>query len=172
MPGYTAINGVSGTSEVIDVKHLRVAAIDHLTISEEQLTIGAMVLVDAGSEVSLTAAPYGVQDELLAGDLEYVWTSADPEVLAVAGAGDDDLAVLQGVSEGTTTLTVTVGEVALEVMVVVLPGLSTTTSDSDSDSDGTDGTDGTTDATDGTTDATTGTTDGTTGGTTDGTTGG
>ena len=174
--GYTAINGVSGASEVVDVKHLRVAAIDHLTVTEDQLKIGASVTVEVGSVLSLTAAPYGAQDELLGGDLDYIWSSASSEVAAVAGAGDDDLAVLEGISEGSTTVTVAVGELALEVMVVVVPSSTTaTTGDSDSDGTTTGDTDGTTAATtgdtDGTTDATTGDTDGTTDATTDGTTG-
>ncbi len=154
--GYTAINAVSGTSEVIDLKHLRVAAIDHLIITDNELTIGAMIEVDTGAQLSLLAAPYGVQDELLGGSLDYTWTSADPTIAAIVGAGSDEQVAIEGAAEGQTTVTVTVGELAIEITVVVLPGGG---SDSDTTTTTTGGS--TTD------DSTTGTTDDTTTGTTD-----
>jgi len=132
--GYTSIIGVSGTSEVIDVKHMRLAAIDHLEVTEDFLTIGETVTVSAGAELALTVSPYGAQDELLAGSLDYTWTTADPTIAAVVGAGTDDLASIEGLSEGETTVTVQVGELALQIAVVVLPG---TTSDSDGTTTGT-----------------------------------
>jgi len=147
--GYTAINGVSGTSEVIDIKHLRVAAIDHLIITENELTIGAMIEVEAGAQLSLVAAPYGAQDELLGGSLDYTWTSADSTIAAVVGAGTDEDVAIDGTGEGQTTITVAVGELAIEIVVIVLPG-----SGSDSDTTTTTTGDSTTD------DSTTGTTGG------------
>ncbi|HFE45758.1 MAG TPA: hypothetical protein ENJ18_09770 [Nannocystis exedens] len=150
--GYTAINAVSGTSEVIDIKHLRVASIDHLIISESELTIGAMIEVEAGSQISLVAAPYGAQDELLGGSLDYTWTSADPTIAAVVGAGTDNNVAIEGSAEGQTTVTVVVGDLATAITVVVQPGAG---SDSDTTTTTTD-------------DSTTGTTDDSTTGTTTG----
>jgi hypothetical protein len=129
VPGYTAILALSGTSQVIDIIHIRTDAIDHLKWSVGDLGLDEALVIEVGQQLSLRAEPQNRQDLRLAGALSYTWTLEDPATLSIIGTASDDRVVLQGLTEGLTKVFVQVGDHIAELPVLVEPGVATSTTD-------------------------------------------
>lgn len=190
--GYSAILAVTGNSQVVDLIHASVRAIDELRLVDAYALPAVAPLVELTvatfSSADVQLVPLDLNDTPLSGAIDVDWT-IDDEAVAVIAVGQGTGRVRVDTKDaGTATLTATVGDKSIAVTIVVDPNLhpttgetfdtdfttttltTGTTADSTADSTGPDtdatGTDdtGTGDASSDTTADTTGTTTDTTGG--------
>ncbi len=132
VPGYTAILAVSGTSQIIDVKHLRVDTIDHVALKADDILAGDAIYATVGIPVTITAEPRNDQDLVLAGSVDYLWAPVDDQLVQVVGAANDDKVVLQGLDVGETTISLTVGDRVFDVALIIEANAATTSDGSTS----------------------------------------
>ena len=145
--GYTAILAVTGTSAVIDLKHIRFEVVDHLALTVDGVLAGDSIVLRVGDLLPVVAEARSRQDLVLAGSLPYAWTIQDPLVASISGSSADDKVFVQANAIGETSLKIVAGDHVVDVPIYVEMNPATTSTTDDST------TDATTDAT--TSDATT-----------------
>lgn len=162
--GYSAVLAVTGNSEVVDLIHAPVRAIDDLRLVDAatlpNLAPLSDLVVALHDSPQLQLVPLDLNDSPLSGALEATWTSSDAAVVHVMAGDGTGRVRLEASAQGEATLTATLGDRQVSLTITVDPSLQPTT-----------GPDETTDATGETTTLSTGeTTDGSTGDATDTTT--
>ncbi len=124
-PGLAAMLALSGDSEVVDLLHVRVLAVDDLQLV---LSGGALdrraasydtLELSTGESLLARPGPLDKRGEAMAGVLEYDWSSSDPSILMVTARRDGAEATLTPLQVGQATLVVTTGELEVSFDVVV-----------------------------------------------------
>ncbi|MCK6586406.1 MAG: Ig-like domain-containing protein [Polyangiaceae bacterium] len=123
-PGYAGLLALRGSS-VVDMIHVRLVPIHHvridaLTGTSGSATIGAnSVSIGNGALTDLTAGAADEAGQILAGSLDYAWTSDDPSIAEILSSPSTDEITIRGGQPGETTVRVTIGGVEGAILVVV-----------------------------------------------------
>ena len=137
VPGYAAVLAVTGNSQVVDLRHLHIREIDSLQIvpGDGDMT-GSPGLSELdlapGDRPGLQAIALDSDDVLLGGVLGYTWTTADPAVVAILAGSEGGLVRLEALTPGATVLTLSQGELSLQLPITVTDEPITSTDDSGS----------------------------------------
>lgn len=176
--GWSAVLAVTGNSEVVDLIHAPIHAVDDLRLVDADFLPALAPLTELVLPLHdspyVQLVPLDVDDGPLAGAVDVTWTIADESVLYIMSGHGTGRVHLEASGMGETTLTATLGDKQITIPVTVDPSLDPTTGPDDTTGDTTSDDTDTTAATDSeatdsaTTEATTtdatGTTAGTTGG--------
>lgn len=133
--GYAAILAVTGNSEVVDLIHAPIRAIDELRLVDGALLPNLAPLTAVALPLSGTAeiqlVPFDQNDVPLAGALEVAWTlDSDVAVHIAAGQGTGRVRV-EALAAGEATLTATHGDKLVTIPITVDPLLDPTTGPTD-----------------------------------------
>jgi hypothetical protein len=179
--GFTAVLAVTGNSKVVDLIHASVRPVDDLRLVDATmlplLAPLTELVLPVGVVSSVQLVPLDLNDVELSGALDVTWT-IDGDTVAIIGAGQGTGRVrVDTLAAGETTLTATLGDKFVSIILTVDESLDPTTGATDEPTVATTGdtltsgdTTADTDATDTDTTAASSTTD--TSGTTTETTGG
>ncbi len=172
--GYAAVIAVTGNSQIVDLVHLHIrepVAVQAVAVGMPGATPVRELSLEAGENADLQALVLDADDVSLGGAFGHTWTIADPAVLKILAGADTGRVQVSGVSGGTTTLTLTHGELTTTIAVTVAGCGLTSTSDSSGESSGDSSGDSTSDTGSESSGGSSGDTD-TTGDSTSGSTGG
>jgi hypothetical protein len=124
-PGAVAMLALRG-DRAVDMLHVLVFDIADLRVDLQSDGSGAMetaitgVTLPVGGSAALLASPRAEDGELLVGHLPYSWSTPDPAIATLAAAPNDNAIVIEGAGQGSTMLTVTVGERSRSITVEVI----------------------------------------------------
>ena len=174
--GYAAILAATGNSEVVDLIHAPIRAIDDLRLVDAFLLPNVAPLTDVVLPLSglaqIQLVPLDLNDVPLAGALEVSWTLDSDTVAHIAAGQGTGRVRIEALAAGEATRTATLGDKLVAIPITVDPSLDPTTGPTDTGDPDTIGTTtlttgGTTDDTATTGPSTTGDTDTTATSTTD-----
>jgi hypothetical protein len=114
--GQTAFLARGANGVVADFVHVLVADTDHLEVSAGGAALTKLDLTTSTQE-NLRVQPLNANNDTLAGNLEYNWSSSDESIVSIL-ANDND-ATAQGVAAGMATITVNLGSISLDLPVTV-----------------------------------------------------
>jgi hypothetical protein len=134
--GSSAVLAVTGTSEVVDLRHLHIREIASLQISDHSETLALTEFqLEPGSDTLMQARAVDADDVTLGGVLGYAWSTGDADVLIITAGADSGQARVQAVNPGETTLTLALGERSVVVNVTVSAAQTTATDTGSSSAD-------------------------------------
>ena len=138
VPGVGAVLARSTSGGVADFIHLRATSVDHLDVTGPSSTDAVNAIdMTTSADVTLRVAPKSVESSLLAGALQYTWTSSSDKVVKLQSFGATNRTTLTGVAPGTATVTASLPSgVKLSVVVTVTQGTTGTTGSTSSGSSG------------------------------------
>jgi hypothetical protein len=118
--GRAPLLAENGQGEIYDVLHIEAKAASELVVrvDAEAWPDGELVLMDDTMH-DLQATPRAADGTELGGALDYSWAVADESVVQLTSSSDRNDVELLAVAPGTTTVTVTSGELQFELTVSV-----------------------------------------------------
>jgi hypothetical protein len=121
--GDFALLAVNGNREVIDIKHLRGAAIAEVRVQRKSELPTASLRLSPGESLELLAVPFDAQGVKLGGALGYTWSASDEQLLRVESLPAlNRVRVRAGERSGTATLQVEVADATHMVSVRIGTG--------------------------------------------------
>jgi hypothetical protein len=121
-PGYAGLLAQRG-SAVVDIFHVRLVEVDHIRITGEPSISGgsgiSAIEIQAEGFAMLSAAPVDDKGDILAGSLDYQWTSDDSAVAEITSPPGTDQITLKGGAPGQTKVRVIGKGMSAEVTVTV-----------------------------------------------------
>jgi hypothetical protein len=117
--GIFPLLALNGNREVVDIKHLRAAEIDEVRVQHGKELPARALQLAVGEELELTAQPFDADGVLLAGALDYAWTSSDEAVVSVDSLSDLRRVRIRAAALGAATLRVAVSGADYVVKVTV-----------------------------------------------------
>jgi hypothetical protein len=115
--GDTSFLARGANGVVADFVTVRVLTTDHL----EVLSGGSSIIqlnLQTSTQENLRVVPLDENNEKLAGNLTYAWSSSDESIVTIGGSSSNDASV-QAVAPGTATVTVTLGELHADIPITV-----------------------------------------------------
>jgi hypothetical protein len=106
--GHLAFLAVNGNREVIDIKHLRSAAVAEVRVRRGAGLPETELRVQPGDSFELTAVAFDAQGVQLGGALDYTWRSENSAVLRVETLPELSRVGVRAVGPGQTTLVIEV----------------------------------------------------------------
>jgi hypothetical protein len=107
----------------LDILHVYVAEVDHLEIeaglATNTPTVTTSFDADAGDHIVLRGFAVDDRSNLLAGALDCQWSVDDPTLVSIDSLEGDNRIDITALSEGTATLTLTMGEQTAQFTVNV-----------------------------------------------------
>ncbi|MFT3923334.1 MAG: hypothetical protein QM778_12440 [Myxococcales bacterium] len=115
--GELALLAVNGNREVIDIKHVRSAAVAEVRVQRGSALPEPDLELGTDQGVELRAVPFDSLGVPLAGALDYTWTSRDPAMVRVETLPELNRIRVRALRAGDTTLDVMVGDRQLSLEV-------------------------------------------------------
>lgn len=147
-PGTAGLIAVINGDEIVDYLHITAERVLSYDFSDDRGGEGLTeIVLEPGESRTITVEPRGEQGQILAGTLEYAWSTDEIEVARLASQTTARSVQVQAVAPGTTRLLVEGGEVTGSVQIIVeeFEGTSSTSgettgssgeTDTDTDTDG------------------------------------
>lgn len=118
-PGTVAVLAKRG-SEVLDFIHVTGAPLDRITLSDDfGEPIQKLTITGSSFGENVTASPRDELGNILAGALDYTWTSSDESVVSINRRSDPNEASLVPEGNGKAVVTVTVQNQTASIDVTV-----------------------------------------------------
>lgn len=128
-PGFVAVLAVNGNSEVVELVHFEIAAVDEVRAipspAEDFPVALQQIDMQTFEERELQGLVVDLHGRELGGILPYSWTSEDPGTLEIVTGGDNGVVRIKAVAAGTTNLVLTQGEHTLTLPVTIEVGSGT-----------------------------------------------
>ncbi len=138
-PGTAALLAVINDEEMVDYLHVTAERVLSYHFSDEAGAVGVTeIVMQPGESRRVTVEPRGEFGQVLAGTLEYTWSTDEGGIARTASDTQGRTVQIQAVAAGRTRLLVEGGEVTGSVEVIVQlddPTTTTTTTGSTGDSD-------------------------------------
>ncbi len=151
-PGTAALLAIINDEEMVDYLHVTAERVLSYYFSDDQGAAGVTeIVMRPGESRRITVEPRGELGQVLAGTLEYAWSTDEPAIARTASDTRARTVQIQAVDVGRTRLLVEGGEVMGSVEVIVQDDEPTTTTTTDTDSGSDTDTDAGTDTEGGTT---------------------
>ena len=119
-PGTAGLIAVINGDEVVDYLHITAERVLSYDFSDDRGGSALTeIVLEPGESRTITVEPRGEQGQLLAGTLEYAWSTDEIEIARLASQTTARSVQVQGVAPGTTRLLVEGGEVTGSVQITV-----------------------------------------------------
>jgi hypothetical protein len=117
--GVFPLLAVTGSNEVVDIKHLQAAAIAEVRVQKPKELPVASLTLSPGDAVTLSAVPFDVRGVQLGGGLVYGWRSSDDARLSIETLPQLNAVRVRARAAGRATLMVDVTGKTFSVSVQV-----------------------------------------------------